>query len=128
MGSQYIEIDPNDKIVCVNISCTYDKGERADNYDRARHYWNIKFEDKRKTFTKIKGTYLEQIPIPSTSNKDVADCALAINNAIESGDDATELLDRLDYLVYKLYGLSFDEIQVIDPETSLTREKYEGGK
>lgn len=93
-----------------------------------RYYWNIKFEDKRKTFPKIKGTYLEQIPIPSTSNKDVADCALAINNAIESGDDATDLLDRLDYLVYKLYGLSFDEIQVIDPETSLTREKYEGGK
>ena len=93
-----------------------------------RYYWNIKFEDKRKTFPKIKGTYLEQIPIPSTSNKDVAYCALAINNAIESGDDATELLDRLDYLVYKLYGLSFDEIQVIDPETSLTREKYEGGK
>ena len=93
-----------------------------------RYYWNIKFEDKRKTFPKIKGTYLEQIPIPSISNKDVADCALAINNAIESGDDARELLDRLDYLVYKLYGLSFDEIQVIDPETSLTREKYEGGK
>lgn len=93
-----------------------------------RYYWNIKFEDKRKTFPKIKGTYLEQIPIPSISNKDVADCALAINNAIESGDDARELLDRLDYLVYKLYGLSFDEIQVIDPETPLTREKYEGGK
>lgn len=93
-----------------------------------RYYWNIKFEDKRKTFPKIKGTYLEQIPIPSTSNKDVADCALAINNAIESGDDSKELLDRLDYLVYKLYGLSFDEIQVIDPETTLTREKYEGAK
>ena len=41
MDSQYIEIDPSDKIVCVNISSTYDNGERADNYDRARHYWKV---------------------------------------------------------------------------------------
>lgn len=26
---------------------------------------------------------------------------------------------------YKSYQLSFDEIQVIDPETSITREEYE---
>ena len=41
MDTQYIEIDPNDKIVCVNISSTYDKRERADDYDRARHYWKV---------------------------------------------------------------------------------------
>ena len=41
MDSQYIEIDPNDKIVCVNISSTFDKGERADNYEHARHYWKV---------------------------------------------------------------------------------------
>ena len=90
-----------------------------------RYYWNIKFEDKRKTFPKIKGTYLEQIPIPSNDNKDVADCALAIYNAIESGEDVKELLDRLDYLVYKLYGLSYNDILHIDPETPITREEYE---
>ena len=41
MDSQYIEIDPKDKIICVNISSTFDKGERTDNYDRARHYWKV---------------------------------------------------------------------------------------
>lgn len=41
MESQYIEIDPNDKIICVNISSSFDKKERADNYDRARHYWKV---------------------------------------------------------------------------------------
>lgn len=41
MSSQYIEIDPTDKIICVNMSSTFDKGERADNYDRARHYWKV---------------------------------------------------------------------------------------
>lgn len=41
MSTQYIEINPNDRILCVNISSTYDKGERQDNYDRARHYWKV---------------------------------------------------------------------------------------
>lgn len=36
---EYIKINPNDHIICVNISKTYDSNERADNYDCARHYW-----------------------------------------------------------------------------------------
>ena len=28
-------------------------------------------------------------------------------------------------VVYKLYGLTFDEILIIDPQTSITREEYE---
>ena len=31
---EYIQINPNDHIVCVNISKTYDNSERADNYNR----------------------------------------------------------------------------------------------
>lgn len=45
---EYIDINPNDHIVCVNISKTYDKNERADNYDRARHYWVLKKERAEK--------------------------------------------------------------------------------
>lgn len=41
MDSQYIEIAPYDRIICVNISSTYDNNERADNYDRARRYWRV---------------------------------------------------------------------------------------
>ncbi len=89
-----------------------------------RYYWGVKFEDKRKTFPKIKGTYLEQIPIPSNDNGDVADCAFAISNALKRGEDATELLNRLDYIVYKLYGLSYNDILIIDPETTITEEEY----
>ena len=38
---EYIELNPNDRIVCLNISKTYDNNERADNYDRTRHYWRL---------------------------------------------------------------------------------------
>ena len=49
MGTQYIEIAPNDKNICVNISSTFDKGERNDNYDRARHYWSVSLSRANKT-------------------------------------------------------------------------------
>ena len=42
--TQFIELDPNDRIVCVNISSTYDKNEREDDYDRARHYWKVSLD------------------------------------------------------------------------------------
>jgi type I restriction-modification system DNA methylase subunit len=32
---------------------------------------------------------------------------------------------EIDFLVYKLYGLSYDEVLVVDPGTSITREEYE---
>lgn len=38
---QFIDVDPNDHIVCVNISKTFDSKERADVYDCTRHYWRL---------------------------------------------------------------------------------------
>lgn len=32
---------------------------------------------------------------------------------------------RIDFLVYHLYGLTYDEVLVVDPETPITREEYE---
>ena len=31
----------------------------------------------------------------------------------------------LDLMVYKLYGLTYDEVKVVDPETTITEEEYE---
>ncbi len=45
---QYFEPSIDDRIICVNISKTFDAKERLDNYDRARHYWrlNVKRAEK----------------------------------------------------------------------------------
>lgn len=43
-NKQYIELDPNDRIVCVNISNTYDNNEQEDDYDRVRHYWKVSLD------------------------------------------------------------------------------------
>lgn len=55
---------------------------------------------------------------------------------IKKCDDLTPFVDlladaekvdfkKLDFLVYKLYGLTYDEVRIIDPATSITREEYE---
>ena len=32
---------------------------------------------------------------------------------------------QIDRLVYHLYGLTYDEVLIVDPETPITREEYE---
>lgn len=39
--------------------------------------------------------------------------------------DTTALEDEIDFMVYKLYGLTYDEVLVIDPEIPISREQYE---
>ena len=32
---------------------------------------------------------------------------------------------EIDLLIYKLYGLTYDEVLIVDPETTITKEEYE---
>ena len=91
-----------------------------------RFYWSQRFEDKRKTFPKIKGSYLELLPVLPPSNT-IIKLAKTIVKAKKGNPaiDTTETESKIDYLVYQLYGLTYDEVLVVDPETEITREDYE---
>ena len=39
--------------------------------------------------------------------------------------ETTDLEHEIDHLVYQLYGLSYDEVLIVDPDTPITREEYE---
>ena len=39
--------------------------------------------------------------------------------------DTSSLENEIDKKVYRLYGLTYDEVLIIDPETPITREEYE---
>jgi adenine-specific DNA-methyltransferase len=41
------------------------------------------------------------------------------------GEDTTGLEREIDEMVYRLYGLSYEEVKVVDPEFWLSREEYE---
>lgn len=36
--------------------------------------------------------------------------------------------NQIDFLVYHLYGLTFDEVLIVDPDTPFSREEYEAYK
>ena len=39
--------------------------------------------------------------------------------------NTTDWENHIDKLVYRLYGLSYDEVLIVDPDTPITREEYE---
>ena len=48
-----------------------------------------------------------------------------VDNIISNGNLTEPLNKRLHIAIYKKYGLSYDEILIVDPETPITREEYE---
>lgn len=52
----------------------------------------------------------------------VSEILEAKNN--DSNADTTSLELKIDLLVYKLYGLTYDELKIVDPETPITRKEY----
>lgn len=90
------------------------------------NYW---YSNKYRMPT-IGGYELSSIPIPVVTPEqqqpinDLVDKIIAAKNE-KSQADTREWEEEIDFLVYKLYGLSYDEVLVVDPETGITREEYE---
>lgn len=45
---QFIEPTEKDRLLCLNISKTSDNHERANDYERTRHYWRLNVNRARK--------------------------------------------------------------------------------
>ena len=92
-------------------------------------YWKNKFIDNRKTFPKIKGSYLKLIPIKNSIKYEIEILKL-VENIIKKkkqSKDTTSLEQQIDNLVYNLYNLTYDEVLIIEPEFSerMSESKYE---
>jgi hypothetical protein len=103
-----------------------------------RAFWLDRFYDQRRTFPKIKGTYLKRLPVPAVHSpggmarhdlmvslvkKIMALCELQATSKT-SHDRAVlqrhiDTTDRqIDRLVYELYGLTEEEIRIVEGKTS----------
>lgn len=76
-----------------------------------KFYWKQKFSDNRKQFPKIKGTYLEMIPIARNERTEQAIESL-VKEILQSGDFDV-IKDKIDNYVSALYGLSEEEQKMI---------------
>ncbi len=88
-----------------------------------------------KTMGKRKGDILELYAkplneIPIKIPKDTQDLESVVKSIIEAkkSDPQTDICtfeNEIDKKVYHLYGLTYDEVLIVDPETPITREEYE---
>ncbi len=57
---------------------------------------------------------------------EIVNTILAVKNSDKQADTSA-LENKIDFLVYHLYGLTYDEVLIVDPDTPITREQYESG-
>lgn len=80
-------------------------------------------------FPKIRIKQARTLPIPTVTPEKQQEVINLVNDILnvkkmDSIADTQKLENRIDFLVYQLYGLTYDEVLVIDPKTSITREDY----
>ena len=95
---------------------------------KAVGYYIASFGDKsnQTLFPRVSMKMLKQIPIPTTTNvQSIVNIVDSILEKKRRSEDTSELEQKIDLLIYHLYGLTYDEVLIIDPETSITREEYE---
>jgi len=77
---------------------------------------------------KLDGNKMATVPIrDNVDERPFEKLFFELQDAVGKDDDGRikALESEIDSLVYQLYGLTYDEVLVVDPDTSITREEYE---
>ena len=77
--------------------------------------------------------HMKQLPIKPSSHALQQPVIVLVDKILTTKKDnpqadTTELEQEIDRLVYHLYGLTYDEVLIVDPDTPITREEYENQK
>lgn len=84
-------------------------------------------------FPKILVQDIKEYPLPEVNSDErkilmrLVDDVTTIKKE-KSIADTSALENQIDFLVYHLYGLTYDEVLIVDPETPISREEYEAYK
>jgi adenine-specific DNA-methyltransferase len=71
---------------------------------------------------------IELLPIANASKAQENELTVKVNAILKAkakSKDTAKLEREIDDMVYRLYGLTYDEVKTIEPEYSLSREEYE---
>lgn len=93
-----------------------------------QHLMNkLTFEKTKGAFTKAKIYHYYELPVKKAASHEqdvISNYVKRIMSKSTSGEDTNKDEKQLNIAIFKLYDLTFDEIQIIDPETTITREEY----
>ncbi|MGM0579756.1 MAG: DUF7149 domain-containing protein [Bacteroidota bacterium] len=89
------------------------------NSSTLKFYWKLKFHDGKSLFPKVKKSQLIQIPIRNISINDQTKVIKLVKQilSIKKHDptaDTTSLEQEIDQMVYELYGLTEEEIKIVE--------------
>jgi hypothetical protein len=98
------------------------------NSSLVNYVYKNKYKSTKKVFSEIQANSVEKLPIRSLTeieqNKFVSLSNLIIENR-KQHLETKELEAKIDLMVYKLYELTYDEVLVVEPEFSLSKQEYE---
>ena len=87
-------------------------------------YKKIINPEEGEALAQVKKAHLVQIPIPTINNKILDKLVNKVLYEKKMRNDCSKLLISIDNLVYHLYGLTYDEVLIVDPDTPITEEEY----
>ena len=90
----------------------------------------ITFEKTKGAFTKARIFHYYSLPVKITDSDTQGKLIALVNKAMKAkamdfSADISGIESLIDFFVYHLYGLTYDEVLVIDPMPPFTREEYE---
>jgi hypothetical protein len=90
-------------------------------------YKYISQETDGRAFAQVKTIYLKQFPV-LLIKKDLEDEIVSMINIIldkkNQNGDTSDLEDKIDLMVYKLYELTYDEVLIVEPAFGLSEQVY----
>ena len=95
------------------------------------YHFNHSPKATKGAFPKILVQDIKDFPLPVVSNDVKSYITELVKQVLENhskGLDTKTGEQQIDLLVYHLYGLTYDEVLIVDPETPITREEYENLK
>ncbi len=99
------------------------------NSELFQHLMNkLTFEKTKGAFTKAKIYHYYELPVRKASKAIQDRIGALVNHIMEAaakGENFNKLEHRLNLAIYHLYNLTYDEVQIVDPETPISREEYE---
>jgi hypothetical protein len=87
--------------------------------------------ERGEALAQVKKSHVEQLPI--RISEDEGTLIKLVSKVLEEkanniNANTHTLEEEIDFLVYHLYGLTYDEVLIVDPETPIKREEYEQKK
>ena len=92
------------------------------------YHFNHSPKATKGAFPKILVQDIKDFPLPVVSNDVKSIITELVKQVLENhskGLDTKTDEQQIDLIVYHLYGLTYDEVLIVDPETPITREEYD---